>query len=148
MKRTTLRVAGVSALAAVAFGIAAPAASAATAAPVRTVAVVQTADVQQSTGSLSVVSTAGNTAAPATGGPANGEAAQANVGRLVKAAWEAIKKSGLAKKAWEAAKKGQTGFTNWVNSLSNWNPAKWAIKAVPGYAMQELISYILNNYTG
>ncbi len=147
MKRTTLRAAGVSALAAVAFGIAAPAASAATAAPVRTVAVAQTADVQHSTGSLSL-STAGNTAAPAIGGPANGEAAQANVGKLVKAAWEAIKKSGLAKKAWEAAKKGVTGFNDWVNSLSNWNPVKWAIKAVPGYAIPELISYILNNYTG
>lgn len=147
MKRTTLRAAGVSALAAVAFGIAAPAASAATSAPVRTVAAVQTVDVQQPAGSLSL-STAGNTAAPAIGGPANGEAAQANAGKLIKAAWEAIKKAGLAKKAWEAAKKGVNGFNSWVNSLSNWNPAKWAIKAIPGYAVQELITYILNNYTG
>ncbi|MFD3676844.1 hypothetical protein [Streptomyces sp. NPDC058613] len=148
MKSTTLRAAGISALAAVVIGIAAPAASAATSAPVRTVAAVQTADVQQPTGSLSL-STAGNTTAPATGGPSNGEAgAQVNVGKLVKAAWEAIKKSGLAKKAFEAAKKGQVGFTNWVNSLSNWNPAKWAIKALPGYAVQELISYILTHYTG
>lgn len=45
MKRTTLRAAGISAIAAVAIGIAAPAASAATTAPVRTVAAVQSADV-------------------------------------------------------------------------------------------------------
>ncbi|MFI5868402.1 hypothetical protein [Streptomyces sp. NPDC051546] len=148
MKRTTLRAAGISALAAIAFGIAAPVANAAPSAPVRTVAAVQTADAQQPTGSLSL-STAGSTTAPGVGGPSNGEAAaQANVGKLVKAAWEAIKKAGLAKKAWEAAKKGQGGFVDWVNSLSNFNPAKWAIKSLPGWALQELISYILQNYTG
>ncbi|MFD3873961.1 hypothetical protein [Streptomyces sp. NPDC058623] len=145
MKRTTLRAVGVSALAAVAFGIAAPAASAATEAPVRTVAVVQTADIQQPAGSLSL-STAGNIAVPTTGGPVNGEAAPANVGKLVKAAWEAIKKAGLGKKAWEAARKGANAFNAWVDSLSNFNPVKWAIKAIPGYAIQELITYILNNY--
>ncbi|MGW2441921.1 hypothetical protein ACWCY1_35175 [Streptomyces goshikiensis] len=141
MKRTTLRAAGVSALAAVAFGIAVPAASAATSAPVRTVAVVQTADVQGSVSS----SAANVTAAPGVGGPSNGEAG-ASVS--LKPVWEAIKKSGLAKKAWEAAKKGQTGFVAWVNSLSDFNPAKWAIKALPGYMTQELITYILNNYAG
>ncbi|MBT1184940.1 hypothetical protein HET69_13115 [Streptomyces sp. CJ_13] len=143
MKRTTLRAAGVSALAAVAFGIAVPAASAATPAPVRTVAVVQTADVQQK-GSVSS-SAADVTTAPGVGGPSNGEAG-ASVS--LKPVWEAIKKSGLARKAWEAAKKGQTGFVAWVDSLSNFNPAKWAIKALPGYMTQELITYILNNYAG
>ncbi|MFD7262674.1 hypothetical protein [Streptomyces sp. NPDC059874] len=147
MKRTTLRAAGVSALAAVAFGIAAPAASAATSAPVRTVSVVQTADVQQSTGSLSL-STAGVTTVPSVGGPSNGEASEAGASNAVKAAWEAIKRAGLAKKAWEAAKKGATGFMDWVNGLSNWNPVKWVIKALPGVAVQELITYILHNYTG
>ncbi|MFJ3520763.1 MULTISPECIES: hypothetical protein [unclassified Streptomyces] len=145
VKRTTLRAAGISAIAAVAIGIAAPAASAATEAPVRTVAVVQTADVQQPTGSLSL-STAGNTAA--VGGPSNGEASEAGAGKLVKAAWEAIKKAGLAKKAYEAAKGGMGSFMAWFNGLSDWNPVKWAIRAVPSWAIQELITYILNHYTG
>ncbi|MFK0050111.1 hypothetical protein ACIQU4_39610 [Streptomyces sp. NPDC090741] len=146
VKRTVLRAAGVSALAAVAFGIAAPAASAATSAPVRTVAVVQPAAVQL-TGPVPV-SDAGVTTAPGVGGPSNGEASEAGAGKLVKAAWEAIKKSGLANKAWEAAKGGYGSFVGWVESLSNWNPAKWAIKALPGYAVQELIDYILQNFTG
>ncbi|MFJ3966101.1 hypothetical protein [Streptomyces sp. NPDC090036] len=147
MKRTTLRAAGISALAAVAIGIAAPAASAATSAPVRTVAAVQSADVQQPTGSVSLP-TAGNTTAPAAGGPSNGEAGQENAGRLIKAAWEAIKKAGLAKKAYEAAKGGMGSFMAWFNGLSDWNPVKWAIRAVPSWAIQELITYILNHYTG
>ncbi|MET8608782.1 hypothetical protein ACIQV1_29125 [Streptomyces rubiginosohelvolus] len=155
MKRTTLRAAGISALVAIALGVAAPAATAATEAPARTVSIAQTTDAQQATRSLSL-STAGSTAASglsgSTGGAAinsaNGEVRAQGVGALIKAAWEAIKKAGLAKKAFNAAKKGQTGFTKWVDSLSNFNPAKWAIKALPGYAVQELITYILNNYTG
>ncbi|MFF4455203.1 hypothetical protein [Streptomyces goshikiensis] len=143
MKRTTLRAAGVSALAAVAFGIAMPAANAATSAPARTVAVVQTADVQQAAAGPS--SDANATTAPGVGGPSNGEAG-ASVS--VKPVWDAIRKSGLAKKAWQAARGGQTAFVAWVNSLSDFNPAKWAIKALPGYMVQELIAYILNNYTG
>lgn len=147
MKRTTLRAAGISALAAVAFGIAAPAASATTSAPVRTVAAVQTVDVKQaSPGSVSL-SAAGVTKAPDTSGSSSTEMTPYR-SSLVKKAWEAIKKAGLAKKAWQAAKKGQTGFVAWVNSLSNWNPAKWAIKALPGYMVQELIAYILTHYTG
>ncbi|MET9513458.1 hypothetical protein ABZX62_34290 [Streptomyces flavidovirens] len=147
MKRTTLRAAGISALAAVAFGIAAPAASATTSTPVRTVAVVQTAEAQQiNSGSVSL-SAAGVTTAPDASG-ASGAEAMASRASLVKKAWDAIKRAGLAKKAWEAAKKGQTGFVAWVNSLSNWNPAKWAIKALPGYMVQELIAYILTHYTG
>ncbi|MFJ4869029.1 hypothetical protein [Streptomyces sp. NPDC088757] len=147
MKRTTLRAAGVSALAAIAFGMAAPAAQATTSTPVRAVAAVQTVGFQQSTTSTSPSVPSGATAS--VDGPANGEAvAKAGAGKLVKAAWDAIKRSGMAKKAWEAAKKGQTGFVGWVDSLSNFNPLKWTIKALPGYAVQELIAYILNNYTG
>ncbi|MCX4523633.1 hypothetical protein OG402_41745 [Streptomyces anulatus] len=144
MKRTTLRAAGISALAAIALGVAAPAATAATEAPARTVSVAQTANAQQATRSLSL-SMAGNTAAPALSGSTAGEVGTQGLSAIVKAAWEAIKKAGLTKKALAAAKKGQTGFTKWVDSLSNFNPAKWAIKALPGYAVQELISYILNN---
>ncbi|WP_284575049.1 hypothetical protein [Streptomyces sp. 2P-4] len=133
MKRTTLRAAGASALAAVAFGFAAPAAHAATSQPVRTVAVVQVADVQQ---------------APGVGGPSPVAGSEDGWRHVVEKAWEAIKKSGLARKAWEAAKGGQTSFWNWVNSLSNANPVKWTIKALPGAAVQELIAYILEHYTG
>lgn len=153
MKHTTLRAAGISALAAVALGVAAPAATAATEAPVRTVSVTQTADAQSAARSLSLP-TAGSTASLALSGAtsgaavgsASGEVGTQGVSALVKAAWNAIKKAGLAKKAFEAAKRGQTGFTKWVDSLSNFNPAKWAIKALPGYAVQELITYIINSF--
>ncbi|MCS0639101.1 hypothetical protein NX801_26350 [Streptomyces sp. LP05-1] len=144
MKRNALRVAGVSAIAALAFGIAAPMANATNAAPVQPVAAVRSA-VAQHTGSVSLPSSDTATAS-APGVPSDAQPAPAGAGKAVKAAWEAIKKSGLAKKAYEAAKKGQTGFIDWVDSLSSWNPVKWAVKALPGYMIQELISYIITHY--
>ncbi|MEW1551831.1 hypothetical protein [Streptomyces tsukubensis] len=128
MKRTTLRAAGVSVAAAIALGIAAPAANATTATPARTVA-------SAPAGAYSI-----HQSTPATG------TTDVTPSVSVKAVWEAIKRAGFAKKAWEAAKKGRAAFMNWVDSLSNWNPLKWTIKAMPTYMINELITYIINNY--
>ncbi|MFH8616198.1 hypothetical protein ACH4E8_14135 [Streptomyces sp. NPDC017979] len=57
----------------------------------------------------------------------------------IRSIWNAIKNAGLAKK-------GYTGFMRWVDSLSNFNPIKWAIKAMPNYMVMELIDYIIRNY--
>ncbi|KOG28246.1 hypothetical protein AQJ84_15660 [Streptomyces resistomycificus] len=54
-----------------------------------------------------------------------------------------IKKSKpLFKAAVKAAKKGKAAFDRWVNSLSNFNPVKWAIKGSPSYIVTELISWL------
>ncbi|GAB2803976.1 hypothetical protein GCM10027073_40680 [Streptomyces chlorus] len=49
----------------------------------------------------------------------------------------------LFKAAVEAAKKGKAAFDRWVNSLSNLNPFKWAIKASPSYIISELIAWLV-----
>lgn len=41
-----------------------------------------------------------------------------------------------------AAKKGPAAFMNWVNSLSVFNPLRWAIKALPGSILSELIIWL------
>ncbi|MET9678646.1 hypothetical protein [Streptomyces coeruleorubidus] len=48
----------------------------------------------------------------------------------------------LFKAAVKAAKKGSAAFHRWVNSLSNLNPVKWAIKATPTYIVTELINWL------
>ncbi|MFD5946377.1 hypothetical protein ACFWAZ_14105 [Streptomyces collinus] len=48
----------------------------------------------------------------------------------------------LFKAAVKAAKRGSAAFHRWVNSLSNFNPVKWAIKASPSYIITELINYL------
>ncbi|MFF0106078.1 hypothetical protein [Streptomyces hirsutus] len=56
---------------------------------------------------------------------------------------ELLKKSKpLFKAAVKAAKKGKAAFDRWVNSLSNFNPVKWAIKASPNYIITELIAWL------
>ncbi|MGY3203054.1 hypothetical protein [Streptomyces sp. TE5632] len=56
---------------------------------------------------------------------------------------ELLKKSKpLFKEAVKAAKKGKAAFDRWVNSLSNLNPVKWAIKASPSYVITELIAWL------
>lgn len=40
----------------------------------------------------------------------------------------------LYKASVRAAKGGRGSFNRWVNGLSNWNPVKWAIKALPSAA--------------
>lgn len=57
---------------------------------------------------------------------------------------ELLKKSKpLFKAAVKAAKKGKAAFDKWVNSLSNFNPVKWAIKASPSYVVTELIAWLV-----
>ncbi|MFF7234622.1 hypothetical protein [Streptomyces sioyaensis] len=56
-----------------------------------------------------------------------------------------LKKSpGLFKAAAKAAKGGTRSFERWTNSLSNWNPVKWAIKSAPDYIIYQLIDYLVN----
>ncbi|MFE9926263.1 hypothetical protein ACFYQA_33285 [Streptomyces sp. NPDC005774] len=46
----------------------------------------------------------------------------------------------LFQAAVKAAKKGKAAFDRWVNRLSNFNPAKWTIKASPNHLITELIA--------
>ncbi|MGY0068679.1 hypothetical protein ACWZEH_18135 [Streptomyces sp. QTS137] len=65
--------------------------------------------------------------------------AQGKLGALKKL----LKKSQpVFKAAVKAAKKGKAAFDRWVNSLSNFNPVKWAIKASPSYVVSELIAWL------
>ncbi len=41
-----------------------------------------------------------------------------------------------------AAKGGRGSFNKWVNGLSNFHPAKWAIKALPDVVLYELITWL------
>lgn len=50
------------------------------------------------------------------------------------------------KSAFKAAKKGRKAFKKWVDSLFNWNPLKWAVKAAPAYVIDEVISYLISNF--
>jgi len=45
----------------------------------------------------------------------------------------------LLQAAVRAAKRGRSAFMKWTNSLSNFNPLKWAIKAAPPVIINELI---------
>jgi metacaspase-1 len=53
-----------------------------------------------------------------------------------------LKKSGLLKAAARAAKKGVKAFKGWVDDLSSFNPAKWAIKALPDIVFHGLIEQL------
>jgi hypothetical protein len=54
-----------------------------------------------------------------------------------------LKKSpALFRAAVKAAKAGRNAFNRWVNGLSNFNPAKWAIKGLPSYLVGELIDQL------
>ena len=59
---------------------------------------------------------------------------------------ELLKKSPqLLRAAAREARKGYEAFMKWVNSLSNFNPVKWAIKGSPSYVVWELIDWLLSN---
>jgi hypothetical protein len=62
--------------------------------------------------------------------------------RGVGAVIKLIVKSGLHKQAWRAAKKGVKAFKGWVDGLSNFNPVKWAIKALPSTALHALVEQL------
>ncbi|MEU0165295.1 hypothetical protein ABZ214_07560 [Streptomyces iakyrus] len=74
-------------------------------------------------------------------------AAQAEGERVAQGKLDALKvllskSKPLLKAAVKAAKKGSAAFHRWVNSLSNFNPVKWAIKASPTYVITELINWL------
>ena len=50
----------------------------------------------------------------------------------------------LLSAAVRAAKKGHRTFMKWVNGLSNFNPVKWAIKALPTEAVLQLMDMLVN----
>ncbi|MFI5803677.1 hypothetical protein [Streptomyces sp. NPDC051561] len=148
MNRQKIRIAAASALAAVAFGVAAPAAQAAESGRITaSAASVQYADAAR----LATLITANPAAA--TNGEAGLNAAavaelqdQQQVLRAsakVEAAKALLKKSGsLLKGAVKAAKKGADSYRKWVDSLSNFNPVKWTLKALPGAVQYELIDWL------
>lgn len=155
MKRTTLRAAGASAIAAVVLGIAAPAASAATSAiPAHAAtagAVSHTAGLQQpGTFSLSATGTVtgdlgsgapGPSSSP--GGVADSESAAANKG---KAFLELLKRTGgLFKKAADKAKAGRAAFEEWIGQ-QNWTvrAAWWALSG----GSQAYVFDVLANWIG
>ncbi|GHE27721.1 hypothetical protein GCM10017673_32450 [Streptosporangium violaceochromogenes] len=42
----------------------------------------------------------------------------------------------------QAAKRGRGAFMDWVNSLSPFNPLKWAIKLLPDVILHQLIDWL------
>lgn len=134
--------------AALAIGVAAPAASAvenrstqtvssvATTAPVRDAGAVGTIKLQAQT----------QTGSAAVAGQDARSIQVKGMSSLAKKLVQKIIKSKYGKAAIKAAKKGRAAFKRWVNSLSNWNPLKWAIKAAPAYVLDEIISYLISHF--
>ncbi|MGW4646669.1 hypothetical protein [Kitasatospora sp. NPDC004289] len=150
MNRKHIRLAAASALAAVALGVAAPAANAAEAhrAPAAAVAL-QQADTAR------LVTLIQQSPAAATNGEAGLTAAelaelrnlqnqQVQYGSPKAEAIKALlKKSGsLFKAGIRAAKNGADAYRKWVDSLSNLNPLKWTLKALPGAVQLEVIDWL------
>jgi hypothetical protein len=136
--RQKTRMIAASMVAAVALGIAAPAASA--------VEANRTA-VTATSLAAAVTSTPQAEVFPqvelSTESAARAEGERAARGGKLSALKELLKKSpALFKAAVKAAKKGAAAFERWVNSLSNFNPVKWAIKATPGVIISELIAWL------
>ncbi|MFF4604017.1 hypothetical protein ACFY12_14980 [Streptomyces sp. NPDC001339] len=156
MKHNYIRIAAATAMAGVAFGIAAPAAGAAESHRVAASAPVSAAELATLKAANPASATNGEaeiTPQQLTEMTALAKAAESESGdqhRVKRAAGgklgsliALLKKSpGLMKAAVNAAKKGARSFEGWVNSLSNWNPVKWAIKATPEYIMFQLIDYL------
>jgi hypothetical protein len=72
--------------------------------------------------------------------------ARGGIGPIIKL----LKKYGpkIFRAAVKAAKQGRAAFVRWVNSLSNFNPLKWAIKGLPSTVLMELISWLASQLTG
>ncbi|MFH8471554.1 hypothetical protein [Streptomyces sp. NPDC018000] len=137
--------------AAFALGVVAPAASAASAADA------SRSRVAPSASAVRAVPVGVALSAGATSVGSSADAGSASLGVQTDAGAKGI--SGAAKKlvnkiveskygkaAIKAAKKGRKAFKKWVDSLSNWNPLKWAIKAAPAYVIDEVISYLISNF--
>ncbi|MEU8888800.1 hypothetical protein [Streptomyces sp. NPDC048442] len=148
MNRQKIRIAAASALAAVAFGVAAPSAHAAESGRTPAPAV----SVQHADAARLATLIAQNPAA-ATNGEAGLNAAviaqlqnQQEVQQgspRAEAIKALLKKSGsLFKAAVKNAKKGADAYRKWVDSLSNFNPVKWTLKALPGAVQYEIIDWL------
>ncbi|MEU3533462.1 MULTISPECIES: hypothetical protein [Streptomyces] len=150
MKHNYIRMAAATAMAGVTFGIAAPAANAVEANRAAVAASVSAADFEALKTANPASATNGEaemTAQEFAELTAEGEAQSGLVAVKGKAGAviALLKKSpGLFKAAVKAAKKGARAFESWVNSLSNWNPVKWAIKSAPDAIIWEVIKYLAN----
>ncbi|MEU5810932.1 hypothetical protein [Streptomyces sp. NPDC047718] len=136
MKRNVLRAAGVSALAALAFGVAVPAASAVTAVSASPVEVVQTAGAQQP-GSLPLEASG----APAASAADVAAIQQAPAADKVKLFLELLKRTGgLFAKAAEKTKAGFAAFNEWMGN-QHWTvrAAWWALS---GSAQTMVFNYL------
>ncbi|MEV5510219.1 hypothetical protein [Streptomyces orinoci] len=174
MNHKYLKTAAVTALVAVAFGVATPAATAVEAKRTASAAnaaadaaaaaetAISEADFQalKAAGSLSeengeaslsqaelseMYAIADAQAAADAATPSAGDEPGAAAGRAkaVQKIISLLKRSpGMYKSAVKAAKKGGSSFRHWVNSLSDWNPVKWAIKGAPEYIFWELVRYL------
>ncbi|MFF9410804.1 hypothetical protein ACF1B0_35600 [Streptomyces anandii] len=154
-----LRTTAATVAAAVALGIAAPAAQAAThQAPARTAAVqttsgLTTAEARALTAAIAqqtTTHTTGSMAADVTVDPAIA-AKGGRLGTLINAikklgpgAWKATVKA--AKAAYKKGKGAVSAFRKWVNGLSWWNPLKWLLKSTPDYVLWQLIDYIYHHF--
>jgi hypothetical protein len=69
-------------------------------------------------------------------------AAKGAAGAIGKIIQMLMKNRSLLNAAVRAAKQGVRAFTKWVNSLSSFNPVKWAIKALPSTAISLLIDQL------
>ncbi|WP_055531700.1 hypothetical protein [Streptomyces graminilatus] len=137
--RKKTRIIATSVAAAVALGIAAPAASAVTAHPTGApVAAVHSATTTSATVEFYPEVELSSEA------EAKAEGQRVALGRLGALQRLLEKSKPLFKAAVKAAKRGAVAFNNWVNSLSNFNPVKWAIKGSPGFVVQELIEWLAN----
>ncbi|GAA3491956.1 hypothetical protein GCM10018987_60390 [Streptomyces cremeus] len=148
VNRQKIRLAAATALTAVAFGVAAPAAHAAETARTPVSAV----SVQQADAARLATLIAQNPAAAANGEAGLNAAAVAQLqdaqvvqygSPKAEAVKALLKKSGsLFKAAVKAAKKGADAYRKWVDSLSNFNPLKWTLKALPGAVQYEIIDWL------
>ncbi|MGW7414605.1 hypothetical protein [Streptomyces sp. NPDC054863] len=138
--------------AALAIGVAAPAASAVENRSTQTVSSIATTAPVRDAGAVGAIKLQAQTqsAAAAAAGAAVGQDARGvqakGISKLAKKLIQKIVNSKYGKAAIKAAKKGRAAFKRWVNSLSNWNPLKWAIKAAPAYVIDEIITYLVSHF--
>ncbi|RXS84224.1 hypothetical protein EST92_11745 [Streptomyces sp. TM32] len=157
MNRNGLRIAAATAMAGVAFGVVAPAANAVeahravAAAPVVSAAelaamkAANPASATNGEAGITPQQLAEMTALAKAAGAQPDERASSLAGGKLGSLINLLKKSpGLLKAAVKAAKGGARAFEQWTNSLSNWNPVKWAIKSAPDYIIYQLIDYLVN----
>ncbi|WP_172638963.1 hypothetical protein [Streptomyces tailanensis] len=146
--RNKIRMTAAAITVALALGVAAPTASAVETGRTPTTASAQlTAGGVRDAGTLSLGATAGqNAASTSPGAITQGGVEAQGLGSAARKLVDKIVNSRYGKAAIKAAKKGRAAFKNWVDSLSNFNPLKWAIKAAPAYVIDEVITYLVNHF--